>query len=230
MNIHEPGTLLSDLVLAAVSATLAIRLRRATGRDNTPARGWVWTLALAATSSALGGLSHGIGPELPPREEALLWRATLWTLSLAAGAMAWSLIDELLPSASRRTWRVVVGIKAAVFIGLTAIRPLFVFAIVDYGTAMLAWLAASIVCGRAWRGWFAAGVAVSILAAGVQQTGPDLAAYFNHNDLYHLIQIGALWLLYRGARELGRAASALASGANCGSYRTVHTRRAGGSR
>lgn len=205
MNIHEPGTLISDLLLAAVSATLATRLGRATGRDNTPARGWVWTLALAAGSSALGGLSHGFGPELARSAEALLWRATLWALNLAAAAMAWSLVDELMETAGRRWWRAAVVAKATVFVGLTALRPQFVVAIVDYGTAMLAWLVASAVCGRVWRGWFAAGVTVSIVAAVVQQAGPDLAVHFNHNDLYHVVQMAALWLLYRGARQLGRA-------------------------
>lgn len=207
MTIHEPGTLISDLVLAAVSATLAFRLRRATVPNNTPARAWSGTLALAAVSSALGGLSHGFGPELPAWADALLWRATLWALSLAAAAMAWSLVDELAAPDGRRGWRVAIVAKAAVFIGVMALAPQFVLAIADYGVAMLAWLGASAVCRRAWRGWFAAGVAVSILAAGVQQAGPDLAAHFNHNDLYHVIQIGALWLLYRGARLLGRTAA-----------------------
>jgi MFS family permease len=203
MNIHEPATLISDLVLAAVSASLAIRLRRMTRPDNRPARAWVWTLAIAALSSALGGFSHGFGPELPAWADALLWRMTLWTLSLAAAAMAWSLVDELFAPEGRRGWRVAIVAKAAVFIGATALTPQFVLAIADYGGAMLAWLVASAACRRAWRGWFAAGVGVSVIAAVVQQAGPDLAVHFNHNDLYHLIQIGALWLLYRGARLLG---------------------------
>lgn len=203
MTIHEPGTLISDLVLAAVSATLAFRLRRATAPNNTPARAWAGTLALAAASSALGGLSHGFGPELPAWADALLWRATLWTLSLAAATMAWSLVDELAASDRRRGWQVAIVAKAAVFIGITALVPQFVLAIADYGVAMLAWLGAGIVCRRAWRGWFLAGVGVSIVAAVVQQAGPDLAMHFNHNDLFHLIQVGALWLLYRGALWLG---------------------------
>lgn len=204
MTIHEPGTLISDLVLAAASATLALRLRQASARDCTAARAWSVTLALAAVSSVLGALSHGVGPELPRWAYGLMWRATLWALSLAAAAMAWSLVDELCAPAPRRGWRVAIVAKAAGFVVLTAVMPRFIHAIVDYGAAMLAWLVASAVCRRVWRGWFAAGVIVSAVAAVVQQAGPDLAAHFNHNDLYHVIQMGALWLLYRGARLLGR--------------------------
>ncbi len=46
--------------------------------------------------------------------------------------------------------------------------------------------------------WTAAGVAVSFAAAAVQQSGLALHRHFNHNDLYHVIQMGGLYLLYRG--------------------------------
>jgi hypothetical protein len=55
-----------------------------------------------------------------------------------------------------------------------------------------------------WRfnGWILAGVAVCVVAALVQASGFALHRHFNHNDLYHLIQIAAMALLYRGARRL----------------------------
>jgi hypothetical protein len=45
-------------------------------------------------------------------------------------------------------------------------------------------------------------VGVSLLAAGIQASGFAPHPRFNHNDLYHLIQIGAMLLLYSGARRL----------------------------
>ena len=50
--------------------------------------------------------------------------------------------------------------------------------------------------------WILAGVGVSVLAAGVQASGFALHRNFNHNDLYHVIQIAAMILLYAGARRL----------------------------
>jgi len=47
-----------------------------------------------------------------------------------------------------------------------------------------------------------AGVAVSALAAGVQASGLSLHANFNHNDLYHVVQIAATVLFYRGASTI----------------------------
>ena len=47
-----------------------------------------------------------------------------------------------------------------------------------------------------------AAAVVSALAAAVQASGFSLHQHFNHNDLYHVIQIAAMALLYKGARRL----------------------------
>ena len=52
--------------------------------------------------------------------------------------------------------------------------------------------------------WMLAGVAVSAIAAVVQQSGWSLHEHFNHNDLYHVIQGVAIWLLYRSAHSTVR--------------------------
>jgi hypothetical protein len=55
-----------------------------------------------------------------------------------------------------------------------------------------------------WRlnAWIVTGVAVSALGALVQASGLAPHRHFNHNDLYHVIQLAAMFLLYRGARRL----------------------------
>ena len=50
--------------------------------------------------------------------------------------------------------------------------------------------------------WLILGVVVAFTAAGIQQGELTLHRHFNHNDLYHLVQMGALYLFYRGARVL----------------------------
>jgi hypothetical protein len=47
-----------------------------------------------------------------------------------------------------------------------------------------------------------AGVGVSVIAGLVQASGFALHEQFNHNDLYHLIQIAGVLLLYHGAKRL----------------------------
>jgi peptidoglycan/LPS O-acetylase OafA/YrhL len=50
--------------------------------------------------------------------------------------------------------------------------------------------------------WLVGGVLVSFLAAAIQVNGIALYHHFNHNDLYHVIQMGGMYLFYRGARLL----------------------------
>ena len=50
------------------------------------------------------------------------------------------------------------------------------------------------------RQWLTAGILVTFAGIAVQQTGFRHGAGFNHNDVYHLIQIAALYLFFRCAR------------------------------
>jgi hypothetical protein len=47
-----------------------------------------------------------------------------------------------------------------------------------------------------------AGIAVTLIGALVQQTGFRHHADFNHNDAYHVIQLVALYLFFKGASRL----------------------------
>ena len=50
--------------------------------------------------------------------------------------------------------------------------------------------------------WIASGVLVTLIGLTVQQTGFRRHLDFNHNDIYHLIQIAAFYMLFRGACTL----------------------------
>jgi uncharacterized protein DUF6962 len=47
--------------------------------------------------------------------------------------------------------------------------------------------------------WLLAGVGVSLLGLAIQQSSLSFGPQFNHNDIFHTIQIAALWFFYRGA-------------------------------
>ena len=50
--------------------------------------------------------------------------------------------------------------------------------------------------------WILIAVLVSFAAAGIQRSGFSLHKHFNHNDLYHVIQMFAMYLFYKGAMLL----------------------------
>jgi len=50
--------------------------------------------------------------------------------------------------------------------------------------------------------WLVAGVVITLVGFGIQQSGIQIHRNFNHNDLFHLTQIGAFFFLYKLARNL----------------------------
>jgi hypothetical protein len=201
--IAEPTTLLTDYALAGVTAWLALSLFRA--REGQRARS-LWALAFAALAlaAALGGTWHGFAPALAEIAVILVWKATLLCVGVASfGMLAGSAIAATAGNA-RKSLLAVAAAKLAVYSGWMVGHSEYIYVIMDTGSALVLiavlhlWSAAR---DRASR-WILAGVGVSVLAAGVQASGFALHRNFNHNDLYHVIQIVAMILFYAGARRL----------------------------
>lgn len=58
---------------------------------------------------------------------------------------------------------------------------------------------ASLKWGDSNSSWLLAGLAVSVVSFVIQQSGLVLFEHFNHNDLYHCLQIIGLYFFYRAA-------------------------------
>ncbi len=204
MTITEPATLITDYLLAAFTIVLASRLFRAARTTHSVSRWW-WAVAFLATAVAgvAGGTVHGFRLVLRSAVTAALWILTLESLVVAAFAVVrGTLAGSQLSEAAKRgaSWT-----AALLFVGYglwLANNPRFVFAIAAYAAALVVLVAFKLIAWRADRHaarWMFAGVLVSALAAAVQQGGWSIHEHFNHNDLYHVVQAFAIWLLYRGA-------------------------------
>ena len=209
--ITEPATLVTDYLLAAFAAVLSWRLRS----GGIPQRWWAAALAATALAGICGGTVHGFVRVLPPAVTAGLWLLTLELLvgSGLAVAMATLAVTPMTPrTRGVVTWSLVLAVIA--YAAWVPARPVFAVAIAAYGVSLLG---VALVESRRWwtqrtpaSAWLLAGVAVSVAAAVVQQGGWAPHRFFNHNDLFHVIQAGALWLLYRGA-TLSRSAGPIAT-------------------
>ncbi|SVD02352.1 uncharacterized protein METZ01_LOCUS355206, partial [marine metagenome] len=56
--------------------------------------------------------------------------------------------------------------------------------------------------GRTGALLIAIGLIVSLAAAGVQRSGLTLHQHFNHNDLYHVVQMLGMVLMFTGGLEI----------------------------
>ena len=204
MSITEPATLITDYLLAAFTAVLAARLFGA-ARQHRSTAVWWWAVAFTATAAAGvgGGTVHGFRAILPPVVTSVLWVITLESLLVAAFAVIrGALVASGLSDGAVRAASLVIGAAYGAYAIWVAANPRFTFAIAAYGIALGVLMAFAMhrwEKNRVAARWMLAGVAVSVIAAFIQQSGLSLHRHFNHNDLYHVVQGLGVWLLYRGA-------------------------------
>jgi hypothetical protein len=205
--ITEPTTLATDYVLGTLCAVLAWRLQAAARRTGQRAVA-LWALAFATTGfgSFAGGTYHGFSTVLPARVADAIWTVTTISVGLAACLLLSAALTASVPSRQRRWLLVGVWAQFVVYAAWMLWHDAFVNVIAEYGAAMLLILLLQMATAGLRRApsapWIAAGVAVTIAAAAVQQSGFDLYRNLNHNDLQHLVQMAAVFLLYKGGAKL----------------------------
>jgi hypothetical protein len=205
--ITEPTTLATDYLLGALCAALAWRLRsKARGADRRAMRFWAQSLAATAAGSFAGGTYHGFSTVLPPQLARAIWAVTTIVVGMAACLLLSATLTAAVQQSTRRWLLVAVWGQFVVYAAWMLRHDAFVNVIVEYGLAMLfvllLHLAAPALRREPSTRWVIAGVALTFAAAGVQQSGFDLHRNLNHNDLQHLVQMVAVWFLYKGGSNL----------------------------
>jgi hypothetical protein len=219
MTITEPSTLVTDLLLSAASLWFALALAREARRARQRSIA-LWAAATLAGGSAalLGGIYHGFGPALGAVAAAILWKGTVWLAGISSLTSLLGSLTAVLAGRLRRPLIGAVWLKFAVYAVWMAGHDDFRYVVYDQLTAMTAILilhACDIRRRKDSAGRFIVAAAlVSFGAAIVQRAGFDPHRLFNHNDLFHVVQIGANYLFYRGAlllRDRDRVSAATGS-------------------
>ena len=184
MTIHEPMTLATDYLLTIAAVVFAIRLWRTN-------RQWALAFLFTAAASFFGGTYHGFGPVVGLLTANVLWKLTVFSIGLAS---------FLLVLGSGRAFLLVALVKLIVYMSWMTVHSEFVWVVIDYGIALLIVGVVQLVRRGPSTPWVIGSIVVSVLGAIVQMSQLKLHEHFNHNDLYHVIQLVALWLLYRGGK------------------------------
>jgi uncharacterized protein DUF6962 len=205
----ERTTAATDALLAIAAILLLARLRRRTP----PSFGravWLSALAAMALASVLGAVAHGL--RLSDAARDLLWQPLYFALGTTMALFVVGAVrDWRGDRAARRTLPAMLVLTLA-FYGATRasggdflVFVLYEAAALGFALAVYAWLAAR--RRRAGAAAMAAALAVS-LAAGAVQTA-DLGTVhllweFDHNGVFHLVQLAAIVLLAAGLRGILR--------------------------
>lgn len=199
--------MLTDYAIAGEGSVFAILLfRRGHRQKHLAISLWAVAFGCVGLAAVLGGTCHGFTYSLKDSIVRSLWSLMIYTLNFASLFM---LAATAIGRLSRRlqVWFLIgVTIKSWLYLSWATTHNHFAYAIADYLSAMIAVLLLEI--GAVYRGqnpksawWIIAGILVSGLAIGVQALQLTIAA-LTPNDVYHLVQLVALYLLYRGASAL----------------------------
>lgn len=207
LEISEPATMLTDYALGATGAYLGARLLRAArARRVTSSALWAFSFLCGSLAAIVGGSSHGFAVYIGPRLHTALWLVTFYSVGLSSLLILAGAFTAFVP---RRCWIWLVGGLLLRFLVtaslLTAHRELRYVAY-DGTLTILVLLALSL---HAWlkrhdpgAPWALAAVVTSLIGALIQGNRLAPHAAFNHNDLFHVIEIASLYLFYRGGRLL----------------------------
>lgn len=199
----ERTTAATDLVIAAMALAYAQDLL---ARRSWRARVWAGAFAALGLAGVLGAAAHGL--QIGQRAHNALWRALYLTLGIMVALFASAATaDGWGEGAGKRTLPAML-LAALGFYGLSQrlARGFIVFVIYE-ATALLYALGVYTRLARGGRlagaELTAAGILLSIIAAAVQASSLRLELLglpFDHNGLFHLVQIAGLPVLAAGVR------------------------------
>lgn len=197
-RLREPATTLTNAGLAIAGAVFAALVFQA--RDDLEGSAWAAAFAAGAIGAALGAHAHGFPDFVSPRTHRLVWRGTLFFVGMAG--LLFALAALLAMGVRPAVAAPVIGAAAAVYVVAIARSPSFTTAGIAYAAALLALTVRAFMGGVRPPGpgaWILAAVTLTALGVIAQRAKLGLHERFNHNDVYHVIQLVALFFLYRAA-------------------------------
>jgi hypothetical protein len=202
----ERATAATDGLLALVAAAGILALRRRT-RPSCGRADRQTALGAMGVASVLGAVAHGVA--LTDRARELLWQPLYLALGVTMALfVVGALRDRYGDRAARRLLPPMLAL-ALLFYAVTRATggDFLVFVLFESAALLLALLIylRLAVEGRSGAGAVAAGFALSLTAGAVQASGIGpvrLVWEFDHNGLFHLIELLGLVLLVAGLRRL----------------------------
>lgn len=200
----ETTTAGTDAVLAAATALCIVFLSRET--PSTPLRA-VWLTALGGwgLSALLGAITHGMS--LDPGFERLLWQPLYLALGLAQALLVVAAVGAWRGFPAARRLLPFMVLAAALFYWATRRTGgnFLVFVIFSTATTVFALGVYLVLALRRTAGarLTAAGLALSLAAGAVQASTMSVHFIwtFDHNGLFHLVQLLGLGTLVAGLRR-----------------------------
>ena len=202
--LYEPTTAITDYILFILGvffgwSTFAIQ-------DSQFHQLWGTAFFSGGISGLLGGTSHGFGPRLEGIYQTIIWRATLIFVATTGLLLAMSSALIFVTGKGENALYITAGVLLIIYYNRIRTHDSFRSAVTFYlplmGISLVGFIVAFFNYGMTGGLSISIGLAVSLAASWVQMMKISLHENFNHNDLFHVIQMLGMFLMYRGGLEI----------------------------
>ncbi|MDH5404685.1 MAG: hypothetical protein OEY49_19440, partial [Candidatus Heimdallarchaeota archaeon] len=164
---------------------------------------WIISLAFLCVGAVLGGTDHGFQDNFTEKTIYRIKQATYLCIGMASLFM---LLGTIYSSISNEIVIIVFVaisiIKSMIFIYNIRSKNQFKYVIIEYAPSMVLVLIFKIYSLIVWNDpssiWIIIGVIISFISAAIQASKFSLHKHFNHNDIYHVVQMIGIYFFYKG--------------------------------
>ena len=201
----EQTTAITDVILATVASYGIFSVYKSGFHiDRYKSLIWIWAFSFLAIAAFLGSIAHGI--KMPEEINKIIWHPLNLLLGMTVALFLIGVIYDLKGRKLRRSLLILIIISGIVFFSITVIfqKLFFVFILYESLAMLFALVSYLILITKktlSGASFMALGILISIIAA-IAQSIPalkfSLIWEFDHNGLFHLIQIPGLVFLFSG--------------------------------
>ncbi len=203
----EQTAAVTDAILAVMAIGAGLYLHRIGQNFRWKARLWTVIFGLLALAAILGTIVHGF--EMSKALQTIIWYPLNFSLGLLVAFFLVAVVYDIWGETTARRVLPLMAIIGTVFFGITLVWPDQFLVFIIYETAAMlfamgayVWVACRGHLEGAWL--MVAGIFVTIVAAGIQAgkiVSFSLIWSFDHNGVYHLVQMAGIILLVAGLRR-----------------------------
>lgn len=201
-GILEPMTMITDFMIAAVAAFCFFSLK-----THKASKYWRLAFLFLSISALAGGLHHGLANLWSESWSLNSWKLTVLSIGGVSLSIAFEAIYRL-KTQYQKQLRIFFVLKSIIyFVVVTFFSDQFLVVILEYLPNLLFLM---FVCVYLFLKekmqthlYVVIGVVVSLLAVVIQMSQVSIHQHFNHNDLYHIVQIVGLIFYYKSAQRYG---------------------------
>lgn len=202
--LYEPTTAITDyiiFILGIIFGGLTISIQNSQFHQL-----WGASFISIGIGAFFGGTSHGFGPKMKGIYRKVLWRITIIFIGISGIFMAMSSSLFFITENGKYALFITAGVLLILYLLKIRKQDSFRSAVTFYmpllGVTLVGFSMAFYFQNITGALFITIGLIVCITGSLTQLLKISLHEKFNHNDLFHVIQMLGMYLMYRGGMEI----------------------------